>query len=123
MEGVSTSDDGTDLPFSDAIIHEGTVYVSGQGPLDPETGEVVDGTVTEQTHRTLENVERILEAAGTSLDDAVKVTVYLMNMDNYQTVNEAYADHFSEPYPARTAVQVADLPVDIDVEIDVIAAL
>lgn len=123
MEEVSIDDSETDLPFSDAIVHEGTIYVSGQGPLDPETGEVVNGTVAEQTRHTLRNVDRILDAAGTSLDDAVKVTVYLMDMDDYEAVNEEYSEHMSEPYPARTAVQVADLPVDIDVEIDVIAAL
>lgn len=122
MEEVSAGDTESPLPFSDAIVHEGTVYVSGQGPLDPETGEVVGETVTEQTRQTLENVERILDAASTSLDNAVKVTVYLMDMDDYETVNAEYVDHVSRPYPARTAVQVADLPVDIAVEIDVIAA-
>lgn len=122
MEEICTSTGSNDLPFSEAIEHNGTVYVSGQGPLDPGTGEVLGTTAGDQTDRTLDNVERILEAAGTSLDSAVQVTVYLTDMENYEEVNEVYAERFSEPFPSRTAVEVSDLPVDIEVELTVVAA-
>lgn len=122
MEEISLSDDDSTLPFSDAIRHGDTVYVSGQGPLDRETGEIVGDDVHAQTRKTLENVGAILEAGGTSLDRVVKATVYLRDMRHYGAVNETYGDVLSRPYPARTAVEVDDLPVDIMVEIDVIAA-
>lgn len=109
------------LPFSPAIEHEGTVYVSGQGPLDMETGSVIDGTPREQTRRTLDNIAEILEAAGSSLEQVLRATVYLRDMDTYDAVNEGFEEKFAEPYPARTAIGVTELPVDIAVEIDVIA--
>lgn len=123
MEPVSTTVGSSDLPFSEAIKHGDTVYVSGQGPIDPESGEVVGETVQEQTERTLENVERILAAADSSTDDIVKATLYLDDMDDYEAVNDAYGSVLSDPYPARTAVEVVDHPVDIMIEIDVIAAV
>lgn len=122
MEAINTDTAGADLPFSDAIRHGDTIYVSGQGPLDRQTGAVIGDDAREQTTATLENVSTILGAAGSSLDRVVKVTVYLRDMRDYEAVNEAYADVFNPPYPARTAVEVSDLPVDIKVEIDVIAA-
>lgn len=122
MEAITAASDESELPFSDAIRHGDTIYVSGQGPLDADTGEVVGDDVAEQTRVTLENVSRILTAGGSTLDRVVKATVYLQDMDDYETVNEAYSAVFSEPYPARTAVEIVDLPVDIMVEIDVIAA-
>lgn len=108
-------------PFSQAIQHGDTIYVSGQGPIDPSTSEPIDGDIREQTRVTLENIERILEGAGSSLDHVLRSTVYLQDMAHYEPVNEVYGAHMSAPYPARTAVEVADLPVDIGVEIDVIA--
>ena len=123
MEQISTTAGDSGLPFSEAIRHGETIYVSGQGPLDPETGAIVGDDVQEQTARTLENVNRILEAGGSSLDNVVKATVYLVDMTDYDAVNETYAEYVTEPYPARTAVEVVDLPVAIDVEIDVIAAI
>jgi reactive intermediate/imine deaminase len=123
MEPISTRVGSIDLPFSEAIKHGNTVYVSGQGPIDPETGTVVGETVEEQTTRTLENVERILEAAGTSATNIVKITLFVDDMDDYEAINEAYGAFLSEPYPARTAVEVVDHPVDIMIEIDVIAAV
>lgn len=99
------------------------VFVSGQGPLDPETGDVVGGDAGEQTARTLENVAAILDAADAGLADVVKTTVFLTRMEDYEEVNETYAEYMSEPYPARSAVEVADLPVDIRVEIEVVASL
>lgn len=122
MKPVSTEVDSSSLPISEAIKHGNTVYVSGQGPIDPVSGDVVGETVGEQTTRTLENVERILEAADTSTDKTVKATLYLDDMDDYEAVNEAYGAFLNDPYPARTAVEVVDHPVDIKIEIDVIAA-
>ena len=122
MEEISAGGTDPSLPFSDAIRHGDTVYVSGQGPLDRETGAVVGDDVQAQTRKTLENVEAVLEAGGSSLDRIVKATVYLRDMRHYEAVNETYGELLSRPYPARTAVEVDDLPVDIMVEIDVIAA-
>lgn len=108
-------------PFSQAIEDGDRIYVSGQGPIDPATGEILAGDVAAQTARTLENVDAILQAAGCSLDDVVKATVFVRDMDDYDAVNEVYGEFLSEPYPARSAVEIVRLPVDIDVEIEVIA--
>lgn len=108
-------------PFSQAIRDDGRIYVSGQGPVDPESGEIVGDTIEEQTRRTLENVTAILEAADRSLEDVVKATVFVRDMDDYDAVNDVYADYMTPPYPARSAIEVADLPIDIDVEIEVVA--
>lgn len=123
MEAISTEHGGNDLPFSQAISHGDTIYVSGQGPIDPTTGDIVGDDVREQTARTLENIGAILEAGGSSLDQVVRAGVYLRDMRHYDAVNEIYGQYLSRPYPARTAVEVDDLPVDIMVEIDVIAAV
>ncbi|MFC6734439.1 MULTISPECIES: RidA family protein [unclassified Haladaptatus] len=108
-------------PYSQGIIDGDRIYVSGQGPVDPSTGDIVGATILEQTERTLENVAAVLEAAGASLDDVVKATVFVQDMANYDAVNEVYGEYMSAPYPARSAVEVADLPIDIGVEIEVIA--
>lgn len=110
-------------PFSQGVVDGDTVYVSGQGPVDPASGDIVDGDVGAQTDRTLSNVAAVLAAAGASLDDAVKTTVFVRDMADYDAVNEAYAARFEAPYPARSAVEVVALPVDIDVEIEVVASL
>lgn len=107
--------------FSQAVESGDRVYVSGQGPVDPESGDVPTGDPAEQTELTLDNVARILSAADLGLDDVVKITVYLTDMGAYEAVNEAYATRFEEPYPARTAVEVSRLPIDIVVEIDAVA--
>lgn len=122
MEPIQIDIGDSALPFSDAIKHGETIYVSGQGPIDRETGEVIGDDIGAQTRNTLENIGTILDAGGSSLDRLVKVTIYLQDMGNYEAVNEAYAGVISRPYPARTAVQIVDLPVDIMVEIDAIAA-
>lgn len=109
-------------PFSQAIRDGDRIYVSGQGPVDPISGNIVGDTIGEQTERTLENIDAVLGAAGRSLDDVVKATVFVQNMDDYDEINEVYADQFSAPYPARSAVQVEDLPIDIGVEIEVVAS-
>ena len=108
-------------PFSQAIEDGDRIYVSGQGPIDPASDEILDGDVAAQTARTLENVDAILQAAGCSLDDVVKTTVFVRDMDDYDAVNEVYGEYLSEPYPARSAVEIVRLPVDIDVEIEAIA--
>ena len=110
-------------PFSQGIKDDGRVYVSGQGPVDPETGDVVSEDVGEQTAQTIENIAAVLEAAGTSLDDVLKANVYVTDMDDYEAVNDIYAEYMSEPYPARAAVEVSRLPIDIAVEIEVVAAV
>ncbi|MFB6194574.1 MAG: RidA family protein [Haloplanus sp.] len=123
-EEISTDDAPESIgPFSQAIRHDDTVYVSGQGPVDPETGEIVGDDIKEQTARTLENIEVVLEAADTSLANVLKTTVFVTDMDDYDDVNEVYAEYMSDPFPARSAVEVADLPVDIGVEIEVIATV
>ena len=91
--------------------------------IHADTGGIVEGSVREQTARTLENVDAILQAAGSSLVDVTKATVFLSNMDDYDAVNDVYTEYFTELYPARSVVEVADLPVDIAVEIEVVAAV
>lgn len=122
MEEIHTDEAPAAIgPYSQGIVDGDRVFVSGQGPIDPETGDVVGEDIREETARTLENVAAVLDAAGRSLDDVVKSTVFVTDMANYDAVNEVYAEYMSEPYPARSAVEVADLPVDIGVEIEVIA--
>ena len=122
VEKVSTDSapSNEELPFSQGIVDDGRVYVSGQGPVDPETGEIVGEDIREETHRTMENVGAVLEAGGSSLDDVVKAQVFVRDMDDYDDVNDVYAEYLSEPYPARSAIQVERLPVEIGVEIEVI---
>ena len=122
MEEVTTSDAPASIgPYSQGIIDSGSVYVSGQGPIDPESGEIIDGDIQDETRRTMENIDAVLGAAGTSLDNVVKATVFVQDMDDYGAINEVYEEYLSEPYPARSAVQIEDLPVDIGVEIEMIA--
>ncbi|USZ72411.1 Rid family detoxifying hydrolase [Natronosalvus halobius] len=123
MEEISTDDAPASIgPYSQAMVHGDTVYVSGQGPANPESREVEVDDIRDQTAQTLENIGAILEAAGTSLDNVIKANVYVTDMDNYDAVNEVYAEYLSEPFPARCAVEVSDLPIDIGVEIEVVAA-
>jgi 2-iminobutanoate/2-iminopropanoate deaminase len=123
MREITTDDAPASIgPYSQGIVDDGTIYVSGQGPIDPESGDIVGDTIEEETERTLENVGAVLDAAGASLDDAVKATVFVRDMRNYAAVNEVYGEYMSEPYPARSAVEVDDLPVDIGVEIEVVAS-
>ncbi len=123
MEELATSDAPPSIgPFSQGIRDGDRIYVSGQGPIDPESGDVVSEDVREQTARTLENVDAVLRAGGVSLDEVAKATVFLTDMSNYDAVNEVYGEYVSEPYPARSAVEVRDLPVPIKVEIEVVAS-
>jgi 2-iminobutanoate/2-iminopropanoate deaminase len=110
-------------PYSQAIKAGNLLFVSGQIPIDPATGELLQGDVAIQTHRVIQNLSEILTAAGSSLDAVVRTTVYLADMNEFAAMNEVYGTYFSAPAPARATVQVARLPRDAKVEIDVIAAL
>jgi 2-iminobutanoate/2-iminopropanoate deaminase len=109
-------------PYSPAIIFNDLVFVSGQGPMNPDTGQVEKGDVADEFRLALDNVRLLLEAAGSGLDRVLKVTLYLADMDDFPRVNEIYSAYFSEPFPARTTIQAARLPLGIHVEVDVIAA-
>jgi 2-iminobutanoate/2-iminopropanoate deaminase len=108
-------------PYSQAIRANGFLFVSGQIPLDPSTQQLLAGDVRAQTERVLENVKGILEAAGSSLDRVVRASVFLADMNDFAAMNEVYGRYFQAQPPARTAVQVARLPRDARVEMDVIA--
>ena len=110
-------------PYSQAVRAGDFLFVSGQIPLDPATGALVDADVRAQTRRVLENLSAIVAAAGVSLDRVVKTTVYLLDMNDFQAMNEVYAAFFSAPAPARATVQVARLPRDARIEVDAIAQL
>jgi len=110
-------------PYSQATVHGGLVFVSGQIPLDPATGQTVAGSIEAQTRRVLENLRAVLKAAGSSLGAVVRTTVYLKDMAEFPAMNAVYGEFFSENPPARSTVEVARLPRDVRVEIDAIAAL
>ena len=110
-------------PYSQAIVAGGLVFASGQVPIDPATGNFVEGGIKEQTKQSLTNVSNVLAEAGIDLSHVVKTTVFLSDMDNFAAINEVYATFFSEPYPARSAVAVKTLPKGALVEIEVIAEL
>ncbi|HYG98334.1 MAG TPA: RidA family protein [Terriglobales bacterium] len=108
-------------PYSQAIKANGFVFCSGQTPMDPATGQVVDGGIAVQTERVLKNLSAVLEAAGTSLDKVVKTSVFLKDMNDFGAMNEVYSRFFQGEPPARSTIQAARLPKDALVEIDVIA--
>jgi 2-iminobutanoate/2-iminopropanoate deaminase len=108
-------------PYSQAIKANGFVFLSGQIPLDPATQQIVAGDVTAQTERVLQNITAILQAAGSSLQHVVKTTVFLKNMSEFAAMNEVYGRYFAQTPPARSTVEVARLPKDVLVEIEVIA--
>jgi 2-iminobutanoate/2-iminopropanoate deaminase len=110
-------------PYSQAVRAGSLLFVSGQIPLDPETGTIVDGDLAAQTHRVFRNLGAILEAAGASFDNVVRTTVFLVDMNDFPAMNEIYATYFSSPAPARATVQAARLPRDARLEIDLIAVL
>lgn len=108
-------------PYSPAVRAAGLLFVSGQGPLDPASGDVIRGPIQDQTKLVLANIKAILEAAGSSLAAVVKTTVYLDDIQNFAAMNDAYATFFPADPPARTTIEAANLPLGIAVEIDVIA--
>jgi 2-iminobutanoate/2-iminopropanoate deaminase len=109
-------------PYSQAIRVGELLFLSGQVPLDPSTGQMVEGDVAVQTRRVMDNLSAVLESAGLSFAHVARTTIYLADMNDFATVNEVYGSYFAEPYPARATVQVARLPKDARVEIDAIAA-
>jgi 2-iminobutanoate/2-iminopropanoate deaminase len=109
-------------PYSQAIKANGFVFVSGQIPIDPATQQLIEGDVAVQTERVLKNLSAILKAAGSSLQNVVKAGVFLKNMSDFGAMNEVYGRYFADAPPARSTVEVARLPKDVLVEIDVIAA-
>jgi len=110
-------------PYSQAIRAGDFLFLSGQIPLDPATGQLVPGDIAAQTRRVLENLRAVLAAAGLSLDAVVRTTIYLVDLGDFSVVNEVYGSYFTDPAPARATVQVSRLPRDARVEIDAIAFL
>ena len=110
-------------PYSQAIVHNGIAYLSGQIPLDPATNQLVEGDITVQTERVLQNIKAVLESCGASLETVLKTTVFLKDMGEFSKMNEVYGRYFNQKQPARSTVQAAKLPRDVSVEIDAIAAV
>ena len=111
-------------PYSQAVVHGGLLYASGQIPIDPATNALIEGDIEAQTEQVFANLRAVLEAAGTSLDRVLRATVYLTDLALFPRVNAVYAQHFSgDPKPARATVQAAALPLGAQVEIDVIAVV
>jgi 2-iminobutanoate/2-iminopropanoate deaminase len=108
-------------PYSQAVSHNGLVYCSGQIPLDPATGQIIEGDIAAQTERVLENLKAVLDAAGSSLDQVLKTSVFLKDMGEFVKMNEVYGRYFTVAPPARATVEVARLPKDVRVEIECIA--
>ncbi len=124
LRAVSSPDaPGAIGPYSPAIVAGNLVFLSGQIPLDPATGQLVDGDVAAQTDRVMRNIAALLKAAGTGFEHVVRTTVYLADMNEFAAMNAVYGQYVSEPPPARATVQVARLPRDVRVEIDAIAVL
>jgi 2-iminobutanoate/2-iminopropanoate deaminase len=110
-------------PYSQAIAAGGFLFCSGQIPIDPATGELVQGTIEDQTRQVLRNLGAVLVAGGSSFDQVVKATVFLQDMNDFSKMNAVYGEFFGPPHPARAAVQVARLPRDVKVEIEAIALI
>ena len=110
-------------PYSPALKVGNLLFLSGSIPLDPSSGQLVDGGITEQTRRVMENIKALLDAGGADFSNVVRTTVFMLDLAEFAAMNEVYASYFTAPYPARSTVQVARLPRDVRVEIDVIAVL
>ncbi len=108
-------------PYSQAVEAGGMIYTSGMIPINPETGELVTGSAEQQAEQAISNLKNLLEAAGSSMDKVVKTVVFIRDMEDFAKINEVYAGYFSQPYPARSCVQVARLPKDVAIEIEAIA--
>jgi len=109
--------------YSQAVRIDNTVYLSGQIPLVPPTMEIIDGAISEQIHQVFKNLSAVCEAAGGSLQDIVKLNIFLTDLSNFPIVNEVMAQYFTQPYPARAAIGVSELPKAVGVEMDAIMAL
>jgi 2-iminobutanoate/2-iminopropanoate deaminase len=110
-------------PYSPALKIGNLLFLSGSIPLDPTSGQLVEGGIAEQTRRVMENIKALLEAGGASFQNVARTTVFMVDLGEFATMNEIYASYFAAPYPARSTVQVVKLPRDVRVEIDVIAVL
>lgn len=108
-------------PYSQAILIKDTLYVSGQIPLDPSTGQLVDSSIEDSTHRVMKNIGSLLAEAGMDFENIVKCSIFLKSLDNFTKVNDVYGAYFGTTPPARETVQVSKLPMDVDVEISCIA--
>lgn len=108
-------------PYSQAIEVNGMIYTSGMIPINPETGELVSGTVEEQAEQALSNLKALVEASGSSMDKVVKTVVFIKNMDDFGKINQIYEKYFTAPYPARSCVEVARLPKDVAMEVEAVA--
>ena len=104
-------------PYSQAVLIDNTLYMSGQIALDPQTNKIVRGTIKEETKGVMENIKAVLKAAGMTFDNVVKVTIFLSDMNNFVHVNEVYASYFTKDFPARATIQASRLPKDANVEI------
>lgn len=123
-QGVATDNAPTAIgPYSQAVRSGNLLFISGQIPIDPATGNLISGDIATQTRRVFENIGAILQAAGASFDHVARTTVFLADMGDFAAMNEVYAGYFSSPAPARSTVQAARLPKDARIEIDVIAVL
>ena len=123
-EIISTKDAPQAIgPYSQAVRFDNLIFVSGQIPVEPETGKILKCDIKEQAMQILKNLNNILVAGGSSLDNVLRTTIYLANLENYSLVNETYAQYFNDFPPARSTVQVAKLPMDAQIEIDAIAYL
>jgi len=110
-------------PYSQAVQFNNLLFISGQIPLEPNSGEIVKGNIKELTKQILDNLNAILTASGSSLDNVLRTTIFLTNLDDYAEVNEIYAEFFEKSMPARSTVQVSRLPMDVPIEIDAIASV
>lgn len=110
-------------PYSQSVLANGTLYVSGQIPLDPKSGELVDGTIEEETKQVMKNLEAILTEAGASFSKVAKCSIFVKSMTDFARINEVYGEYFSENPPARETVEVSALPKGVNVEISCIAIL
>lgn len=108
-------------PYNQAVKANGFLFVSGQIPANPQTGEIVNGSIEEETHMVMKNLEAILKEAGIGFQNVVKASIFISNMDDFARINAVYGSYFTDNFPARETVQVARLPKDVNVEISVIA--
>ncbi len=122
MREAIGGDRPTGLPFSAGVRGPGVIYLSGQVGLDPATGRLISGDVAAQTARTLDNIRTLLETVGSSLDEVLRVGVYLTSMESFAAMNEVYVQYFRQPFPARTTVAVRELPMGAAVEIEMTVA-
>ena len=110
-------------PYSQAVIYDGLLYISGQVPVDPQTGLIVKGTIEQEVHAVLNSIRIIAEEAGTSMENVLKVTCYLADMNDFQRFNSVYREYFHQDPPSRAVIQAGRLPLDVSVEIEAIVAL